>query len=391
MRSELAQFFANAFLMEPRALRALAERADRATDAAIAAAEAAYAGRAAPTPTMMGDVAVINCCGPITYRAGWLSYFFGGSSIEDMQAQLRTAVADPAVRLIAFRWDSPGGECSMIPEFADEIFAAREAKPIVSIADTMIASAAYWLAAQTQTIYASVSSMLGSIGVYVQHEDISQMLEHAGVTITQIAHGARKLDLMPYAPLSDEARAMLQAYVDEIGGEFEAAVARGRGVSRKQVLDEFGQGQVFRGKRAIGLGLADKLGTAAQVISKLTKGRATIVPGTAAALVAPAASSSPAPAAAVQPRADTDPDDTDHQPVGDDEGGDEDDDEDGIDPNDDGTCPDGYELDEVDGLCYLVKAKGKKGKGKAETDAPAAAADASLTDEAAIISTLINR
>ncbi len=229
-------------------------------------------------PQMVGDTAVINACGPITYRATWFSMFFGGATIEDLQQQLRMALNDPAVRTIAFRWNSPGGCVDMVPEFADELFASRGKKPILSMADTDICSAAYWLASQTNAIYASASSVIGSIGVWTEHDDISGMLDKAGIKITLISHGAHKVDGNPYEPLSDAVRADIQKDVDEIGDDFEKAVARGRGVTQKTVIDRFGGGKCFKGKEAISLGLADKPGTFGQVLTRLGKANTATVP-----------------------------------------------------------------------------------------------------------------
>lgn len=297
MHPEFASVLGQPMLMEPTRLREYIALAEKATPEAVAAAVAAYGQRPAG-PDMVGDVAVISCGGPITYKPTWFSMFFGGSSIMEMQAQFRTALADPAVRVIAFRWDSPGGTVEMVPEFADEIFAARGPKPIVSIADTMIGSACAYLAFQTDTIYASVSSMIGCVGVFVNHFDISGSLEKNGVKVTQLAYGDHKLDGTQFAPLSDGAREVFQAYVDELGGEFDAACARGRGVTRKVVSETFGQGQMFRGKKAIALGMADKMGTFGQVIGKLTKGRALGATARAAApALEPVASASATPPA----------------------------------------------------------------------------------------------
>lgn len=290
------------WLIEPNAMRGYLARIEQATPEAIAAAVAAYGQRQAG-PDMVGDVAVISCCGPIAYRPSWFSMYFGGTSISEMQQQFRMALADPAVRVIAFRWDSPGGSVEFVPEFAQELFDARGQKPILSVCDTMCASAAYWLASQTETIYGSASSMLGAIGVFMEHYDVSGAMNKAGVTVTQIAHGDHKLDGTQFAPLTDAAKAIFQGYVDEVGAEFDSAVARGRGVSTAIVLETFGQGQVFRGKRAIKLGLADKQGTFSQVIGKLTKGRAGAV---ARASVAPALAIASAIAATAKPKADDD-------------------------------------------------------------------------------------
>jgi len=279
MKDGFAQLFKGSrWLVNRPGLQAWLARPDVAlaihamTADTIAAAVLAYSDRQ-PTPTLIGDVAVINVTGPVTYKSSWFSMYFGCASIEGLQAQLRSALGDPAVKTIVFRCDSPGGTVEMCPEFADELFAARGQKPLLAVADTMVASAAYWIASQADTIYASPSSQLGSIGVYIEHEEVTGMLEKAGIKVTLIAHGDHKVDGNPYEPLSDQAHADLQEMVDEVGLEFEGAVARGRAVTKKVVLDTFGQGRVFRGKEAISLGLADKQGTFGQVLARLSKGR----------------------------------------------------------------------------------------------------------------------
>lgn len=278
MRTDFEQMFGGGELfVEPKAFRAWLANAKVKASAlagpdAVRAAVEAFAQRSV-APVLVGDVAVIDVVGCITYKASWLSYYFGGAAIQDLQQQFRMALADPAVKTIIFRMDSPGGVVDMMPEFADEVFAARGQKPIIAVADTMICSCAYWLASQADTIYATQSAQLPAIGVFCEHDDVSGMLEKAGIKITLIAHGDSKVDGSPYSPLSDTARADMQASVDEIGGWFDAAVARGRGVDVATVLEKFGQGKVFRGKTAIKLGLADKSGTFGQVLGRLVKTR----------------------------------------------------------------------------------------------------------------------
>lgn len=268
------------WMMEPRALRSVVRRLELA--GAIPMGESIVAMR--DTPRTVGTMAVIDVCGAITYRPSWFSDYFGGSTIMSLQAQFRAALADPSVKTICFRFDSPGGTVDMVPEFAAEIFAARGVKPIVAVADVLVASAAYWLAAQCDAIYTSVSGQLGSIGVYTTHEDYSALMEKAGIKVTFIANGAHKVDGHPYAPLPADVQAEIQSRVDEVGAEFVADVARGRGRTPKQVLAGFGQGKLFRGKRAIAAGLADKLGTLGGVVAKMAgvKGAAVASPVVAA-------------------------------------------------------------------------------------------------------------
>ena len=207
----------------------------------------------------------------------------------------------------------------------------------------MIASAAYWLAAQSDAIYASGSSLLGSVGVYCEHVDLSGMLEKAGIKVTLISHGARKTDGNPYEPLSDAARATYQASVDQVGADFEAAVARGRGVTRKAVLDTYGQGLVFRGKQALDLGLADKRATFSDLMARLTKGKA----GAGQVAMRGQAPSGDGLTedllADKRKRADT------------------------MEPED-GECEDGYEMGE-DGMCHLMAPPAEEGAGRAASDA----------------------
>jgi signal peptide peptidase SppA len=342
MHHELARLLSGRWWIAPsyiETLQARVRQVEGLSAVDIQAAKEAYSGAQPPAPTIVGDVAVIEVCGAITYRSSWISRYLGWATIEDLQIQLRAALADTSVKTILFRWDSPGGVVDMVKEFADEIYAARGAKAMVSVSDLMICSAAYWLASQTDTIYATDSSQIGSIGVYTMHVDLSAALEKSGVKITFIQYGANKTSGNPYEPLGDDTRAIIQAEVDEIGGWFDAAVARGRSVTKKVVGDSYGQGLVFSGPKAIELGLADKRGTFGQVLGKLTRGR-----GTAAGRFATAGITA---------------------------GADEEDDE-GVDPDEAGECPDGYDLDD-DGMCYLT-ADAKKARA-AQRSAAVAEAD----------------
>ena len=257
------------WLMEPRAFKSMLERL-RASVEANAAVLTAPVVAGPVKPRIIGTAAVIDVTGPITYKATWFSMLFGGATIESLRTQFQAALADPAVKTVVFRFDSPGGTVEMVPEFAAEVAAARGTKPIVAVTDTLAASAAYWIAAQCDTIYVSASSVVGSIGVYTYHEDVSELLKTMGVKVTFVYHGENKVAGNSYQPLDDATKADIQQRVDEIGAEFDKAVAKGRGVSVGAVLEKFGQGRVFRGKKAIELGLADKAGTALQVIGKMS-------------------------------------------------------------------------------------------------------------------------
>jgi signal peptide peptidase SppA len=196
------------------------------------------------------------------------SMFFGGATVEGLTDQLRQAVNDPSVKAIILDVDSPGGDVEGIDELASEIYQARKQKPITAVSNSMCASAAYYLASQASEILVSPSSLTGSIGVYTVHEDDSKCLDNAGVKLTMIKYGENKGEGNPYEPLTDTAREHLQEMVDTFGQQFEKAVARGRGIKAEDVHKKFGQGRVYDAKKAVQLGMADRVGTFDDALAK---------------------------------------------------------------------------------------------------------------------------
>jgi signal peptide peptidase SppA len=218
-----------------------------------------------------GIVAVLPVRGVVSYRADFFSEFFGGAVVERLSAQLWEAVANPQVKAIMLSIDSPGGMVSGLPEFAAELRTARGIKPILALADTTAASAAYWIGSQATEFWAVPSADVGSVGVYAIHEDFSKLLEQAGVTVTLISAGQRKTDGNPYEPLSDDARANIQARVDDVYGQFIEDVAKGRGVTTAAVRERYGHGRVLSAKDALAAGMVDRVGTWRQAAIRASK------------------------------------------------------------------------------------------------------------------------
>ena len=217
-----------------------------------------------------GGVAVLALHGPILPRANLFTEVSGLTALEEFQASFRGALTDPDVSAIVLDVDSPGGVVDQVPEMADEIRAARGQKPIVAVANTMAASAAYWIATAADELVVTKSGEVGSIGVYAAHEDISGMEEKLGIKTTLVSAGKYKTEANPFEPLSDEARAEIQRSVDEFYGMFVAAVAKGRGVSRDTVRSDFGQGRMLSATRAVKARMADRIETLDETIARLT-------------------------------------------------------------------------------------------------------------------------
>lgn len=226
-----------------------------------------------PVRSSGGGVAVIPVFGVISQRMSMMSEMSGGTSTERIAGAIRQALSDPAVGSIVLQIDSPGGGVYGVAELADAIYKARGQKPIVAVADSMAASAAYWIAASADEIVVTPSGEVGSIGVFAAHEDVSQMLEGAGVKINLISAGKYKTEGSPYEPLGEEARAAMQSRVNDYYTLFTKAVARGRGVSLDAVRSGFGEGRVVGAQAAVKAGMADRVDTIDATIQRLAGGR----------------------------------------------------------------------------------------------------------------------
>ena len=223
-----------------------------------------------------GTVHVLRVHGTIFPRANILSEFSGGVSLVQFQQAFQQAAQDTSASAIILDVDSPGGMVDFVPETAAMIRAARNGeRPIVAVANPIAASAAYWLASQADELLTTPSGAVGSIGVYMMHEDISAALEMQGVKPTFIFDGIRKVERNNAEPLSKEARGAMQEEVSDIFSRFVADVATARGVDESVVRADpesadasFGGGRAVLAERAVSAGLADGIATLAEVMQR---------------------------------------------------------------------------------------------------------------------------
>lgn len=233
----------------------------------------AFNGDPPPAPSVHGSVAVLPVHGTIANRIGSMEASSGGTSTEAVGAAFDRAIRDDAVSGVMFDIDSGGGSVEGVTELANKVRAARGRKPIYAVADTMAASAAYWIASQADKVFVTPSGMVGSIGVVAVHEDVSEAAAKAGVRHTIIHAGEHKAEGNPLEPLGDDARAEIQRTVDHYHSLFVADVAKGRDVTRARVLRDFGGGRMFTASDAVAAGLADGVETRESVFSRLARPR----------------------------------------------------------------------------------------------------------------------
>ena len=220
-----------------------------------------------------GGIAVIPIYGVITQRGNMVDDVSGPGMVStQLVAQmLRQAVADDAVSQILLDIDSPGGSVYGVSELGDAILSARSQKPVVAIANSLAASAAYWVGSQASEFYVTAGGEVGSIGVWQAHFDYSQALAAEGVTPTLISAGKFKVEGNPYAPLSEEAQGFMQSRVDDYFLGFTKAIAKGRNLPIAQVRDGMGQGRVLGADAALAQNMVDGIASFDEVVRRMQK------------------------------------------------------------------------------------------------------------------------
>ncbi len=202
---------------------------------------------------LAGQAAIIPVHGVIVRHASDIPASSCGCGLDNVLDMIDMAAEDAAVKTLIFDFRSPGGAVTGVPEVAARI-AGITSKQTVAYTSSECCSGALWLATQCQHFFCAPSSSVGSIGVWTAYTDASKQLRKQGVNIQAISAGKFKLMGAYWKPLTDDEKATLQADVERIHAQFKDAVN-----SRRQVADEFMEGQIFDGEQACEIGLCDGL------------------------------------------------------------------------------------------------------------------------------------
>lgn len=277
----IAQFLATPWALMPERLNAVASvmarwSQDRPADmdvlASIDADRSARDVKRQGAGAVAGaGIAVLGLYGVLTQRGNMINEVSGSGAVSTQQfaAMLREALADDSVSQILIDIDSPGGSVYGVAELAQEIARATSIKPVVAIANSLAASAAYWIGSQASEFYVTPGGEVGSIGVWQAHQDYSKAMDEAGVKTTLISAGKFKVEGNPYTALDEDAHAFMQSRVDDYFTAFTKAVAKGRGVPLVQVRDGMGQGRVLGADAAFVQGMVDGVASFDEVVQKM--------------------------------------------------------------------------------------------------------------------------
>lgn len=197
------------------------------------------------------------------------------SSSDAILKQLRKFRKKKSVKAIVLRINSPGGSVAPAQEIYREIEKTKTKKPVVASIETLGTSAAYYIAGNCTKVVSSRGSITGSIGVIMVLADIHRILDQVGLRVNVIKAGKFKDIGSGMRPLTEEERAILEKFAEEIHEQFIQDVAEARkGHITVEKLRSVADGSFFTGERAKELGLVDIMGNfhdAVGIAAKLGK------------------------------------------------------------------------------------------------------------------------
>jgi capsid assembly protease len=217
-----------------------------------------------------GGVAVVHAVGSLVTRGSSLDAASGLVSYDVLAGGVRAADADPEVTSIVLDFHSPGGSAAGAIECADIVHAVAQKRPVVALANSLMCSAAYLVAAAASKIVVTKTATVGSVGVVLLHVDRSRQIEGKGLTPTFIFSGKHKVDGNELQPLSAAVKSDLQAEVDLFYGMMTDSIAAHRPRLTRAAIRAT-EARTYLGADAVTAGLADEIGSMDSVTGELAK------------------------------------------------------------------------------------------------------------------------
>ncbi len=177
--------------------------------------------------------------------------------------RLERAAADPLVKAVILRLDTPGGEVTASDIIYHEVlrFKERTGRPVIGLMMSVAASGGYYIASACDVILAHPSTITGSIGVISVFPSIESLMSKVGVKVNVIKSGPSKDSGSPFRDMTEDEKKLFQAIIDEYYEGFLAVVAKGRkGKIAEADLRKIADGRVYTAPQALKLGLIDAIG-----------------------------------------------------------------------------------------------------------------------------------
>jgi protease-4 len=202
------------------------------------------------------QIAVITAQGPIVPGSGPVTV----AAAETIVGHIRSARKNNTTAAIVLRVDSPGGSAFASELIREELAAAQEAGiPVVASMGPVAASGGYWISATADEIWASPTTITGSIGIFAVVPTFEKTLKKVGISSDGVGTTPIAGGFSPLSGLNDTVKDILQLSIENGYSDFLNLVSEGRNMNVEDV-DKIAQGRVWIGSTAKELGLVDNLG-----------------------------------------------------------------------------------------------------------------------------------
>lgn len=221
--------------------------------------------------SIQGEVGVITIRGSLTNSDSPYNRYYGMTGYPDIRKALVYAAERSDVKAILLDISSGGGAVNGVSDTGDLISMVDEqVKPVYAVTDGTMASAAYWLGSSARKVYASKTSVVGSIGVIMTHMEYSKALKEAGVGVNVIRAGEFKALLNSYEPATKAALEQAGKQLAVAYDIFVGHVADARGVTVSYADQHMAQGREFMGQEALDANLVDGIASFDAVLSMIS-------------------------------------------------------------------------------------------------------------------------
>lgn len=183
---------------------------------------------------------------------------------EDLIALIDRLGRDDSVKAVVLSIDSPGGTTVGGEALYQALRRLAGKKPVVASIGTLGTSAAYLIATSGDRIFAYETSLTGSIGVLIQAPEFSKLMAEVGISVSEVKSAPLKASPSPFEAMTPDAKAALQAVIDDSFDWFRAIVAERRHLEG-DALARVTDGRIFTGRQALALKLVDALGSETEI------------------------------------------------------------------------------------------------------------------------------
>jgi protease-4 len=191
----------------------------------------------------------------------------GSIGADSTSELLRRARNDDSVKAVVLRVDSPGGSAFASDVIAHEIAALQDAgKPVVASMSSVAASGGYWISVGADRVFASPSTITGSIGIFGMFPTYQRTAAQFGIATDGIGSNPLSGELRPDREMAPHTRQLFQVVIEEGYDDFVSRVATYRGLE-KDAVDAVAQGRVWTGTDALEHGLIDEFGGLEEAIA----------------------------------------------------------------------------------------------------------------------------